>query len=1115
MPSFDLSPDSWTEIVPSSSTKNQSIAINFGEALLVFGTPSATSKVILLGGAAQRSIIIPSAVAVNARGRGRVSTGDYSGTGGGVPTPATPLVANSVTYQGFTYRFFDAASGGSAKNVNIYTGAEGAPYVVADASTWFDTDKPASQVTGTFTGIHTNSDGSTTAGTFTSQAFWKDGMMKNPFLFDGAYIGSPGLGQGWDELFAYSDNAGGPGSASNTWWDTSKNIDPGFTGQRVQLTEGSYVKYQREPGVTVPQVSGTWRLPKEADGFSALHVGPAVPNVGFFCPAMSDLSKTPWLYVSDLDKTVLGTGFTLPSGKPNLATASPYFPTWLQPYFAQNGEARRRMMSIPGITDGYSRDYGQLFNDWFTAALVSPGSASATDADFYKAIAFAVQLIGMYNRGFVQRGGAGQNCGHKQFVQLLAQAAWRVPGLKAKCIAYEGNATHQQKIPQLADLGLAANFPDENHGYFMRPYGTEHLGRPHWRLGNVAIDAVATVEDDAQFATDYELTSEIANFGERNNIGALAAGSGPTDGFQTLLNGGSMASTNPYAAAIMYQDRLRAVPQTGIYPTDPYTVREAAYYDARRNASNVPRWITTPDDATEVEAVTAGASQFSWDYSTMAHDGGGSVTASETGYSMDGVLFYDAGTSPKTGLVPGWRYLTNRRRQNSAGWGPRSVITPRGRASVTVKATASVTANSNVLTISAVSGYSGAPPAIAVGNMVSGPGITPGTYIASLGTGTGTTGTYNMSAPAYEAATTQQYRLAPIHGSVIPTGTPSGPVVFSINPAICAATYEGYKGPLFSVVTDGASTVSGQLLTCSVGVATGAVQAPLYKWQRDTVDISSATAKSYRRANADGGKVLRCGVSLDGGSTYTYSAGLTIPGVAYPAFDLVEFDGTDYTTRSPAAVFTGAANSSKITIAMMVQMLSADATQRRLLTFGDASGTSGSDAVLLIERATSNRLTLNFRDAAAGVTYSATSAAGAANELTIADGETTLLISMDVVGGKYDIYLGGVAVTMATPTIGPATTFGIANIQRPNLFSSLGGTAIANARARYFFMHPDYIDLSVSGNRDKFLTANIGNQGEGVFGVPALCMWYGAAANWNAGKNWGTGGDFNMVGAVT
>lgn len=68
-------------------------------------------------------------------------------------------------------------------------------------------------------------------------------------------------------------------------------------------------------------------------------------------------------------------------------------------------------------------------------------------------------------------------------------------------------------------------------------------------------------------------------------------------------------------------------------------------------------------------------------------------------------------------------------------------------------ATASVTVNSNTLTVSAVA----AGTVLAIGQLVTGPGIAPNTYIESLGTGTGGAGTYFLSQNAISTYSGQTY----------------------------------------------------------------------------------------------------------------------------------------------------------------------------------------------------------------------------------------------------------------------------------------------------------------------------------------------------------------------
>lgn len=64
-------------------------------------------------------------------------------------------------------------------------------------------------------------------------------------------------------------------------------------------------------------------------------------------------------------------------------------------------------------------------------------------------------------------------------------------------------------------------------------------------------------------------------------------------------------------------------------------------------------------------------------------------------------------------------------------------------------ASTTITATYGVLTVTAVTSGN-----LAVGDVLSGSGVTAGTYITSLGTGTGGTGTYNVSASQTAASTT-------------------------------------------------------------------------------------------------------------------------------------------------------------------------------------------------------------------------------------------------------------------------------------------------------------------------------------------------------------------------
>jgi hypothetical protein len=54
--------------------------------------------------------------------------------------------------------------------------------------------------------------------------------------------------------------------------------------------------------------------------------------------------------------------------------------------------------------------------------------------------------------------------------------------------------------------------------------------------------------------------------------------------------------------------------------------------------------------------------------------------------------------------------------------------------------------------------------------------------------------------------------------------------------------------------------------------------------------------------------------------------------------------------------------------------------------------------------------------------------------------------------------------------------------------------------------------LTVEGNRDKFLTANIGGDGSEPFGIPPAVFLYGPVAN--IATNYGASGSFTANGSL-
>jgi hypothetical protein len=86
-------------------------------------------------------------------------------------------------------------------------------------------------------------------------------------------------------------------------------------------------------------------------------------------------------------------------------------------------------------------------------------------------------------------------------------------------------------------------------------------------------------------------------------------------------------------------------------------------------------------------------------------------------------------------------------------------------------------------------------------------------------------------------------------------------------------------------------------------------------------------------------------------------------------------------------------------------------------------------------------------------------------------------------------------------------------------FSALNDTYV-NGCVAELYMTDEYLDLDVEANRRKFISAtgapvSLGADGSTPTGTQPRIYMSGAAANWNAGKNFGSWGDFTVTGALT
>lgn len=969
------------------------------------------------------------------------------GVSGGTPAPDLAPTTLTNSYNGT----LDGQAFTIATSVPVLFTADaiGHPTMISDrAFTWSVTPAPASIPSGSFV-----------MGTVTvsGASYPANNVQETPFFGaagEGAADQYGTTPQGFDGMSAVYSDGNGPSDSTTQVYSAGLSA-----AQPIAVAIGqkrSFVIGFRKAGVTTPtgwERFGAWLRITVLD---------AVPPAGFFAPAASATDKTVRYTTAMRNKSVLS-GRPLAAGKPDLATciASGYVRQSIIPDFGQSGEQRRIAFAGLWSSIGYSRDSGQIFND-VLAALHAQGAA-ADDLTLNRMLDYAIQLEALLERGHLHMGGAGQNSGHKQIAAFGAFVFQSVSGTYSRMMSVVGSATHQHHWVRPTDAGRGTlSVFDSNHDISQRVYDSGHVGRaqysaelPFYFATPVVNYApgynISRLRYDAAFPADYESVASLATFGEFVNICLLKNGLGGVDGSQALLMGGANSTANPFAASLNYFDQLRIMRADLTSDGSLFTPREAAHYDAHRDSFAVPRVGMTPADVTPDGVVpsgilSAGNGQFTWNLSGI----GGDYPAA-TAWQIEYAL-------PVAADLYGVQWI--------------AVDAP------------------------AISGtQTGLPPGIKL-------------YVRWRRQNAHGWGPWTINFPKVRAAGLGTTADKAERCTITLTGSTATAPANSVAPVIYRRTYTDYWGPLYTLVTDPAGLVVDSDLIAGRGKSTGNLSAlPLIKWQRNSVDISGATAAVYRLTSADLGQNIRHGISEDGGATWTYSTPIAIAGPVYPAKTLTAFDGTnDWLSRTGA--FSGApADGKQLTIGMMLAATGSDGVSKTLLALADAAGSSGSDTIISLLRTSANRLTLTARSAANVNVFNASTASGTIN---VAAGELRIMISIDLATASYQFYINDTALTLGTVT-GTLGDIGWSVIARPLIMAGLSGAGAMPANHRYTFIHPGKIDLSVQGNRDKFLLANIGNQGEGVFGTPALVMVYGGSTTIN---NYGYGGGFTLVGSV-
>jgi hypothetical protein len=109
------------------------------------------------------------------------------------------------------------------------------------------------------------------------------------------------------------------------------------------------------------------------------------------------------------------------------------------------------------------------------------------------------------------------------------------------------------------------------------------------------------------------------------------------------------------------------------------------------------------------------------------------------------------------------------------------------------------------------------------------------------------------------------------------------------------------------------------------------------------------------------------------------------------------------------------------------------------------------------------------------------------------------------------VYLDGVEYTTTSPTLTDDT---IDYTHTAYGIGTRGTGSIYNGTMKFIYFDTATLDLSVSGNRDKFASPTaLGADGSGPTGAQPLVCYYGEVADWNTNR--GSGGDYTVTGTLT
>ena len=873
-------------------------------------------------------------------------------------------------------------------------------------------------------------------------------------MFDPRLIGS--AEQGLDQMLAFGNlGTGALGASGSTAWNATLNIDPAASGSyNLAGKVGRLAKAVRVSGGGL----GEFCLLQKVLNINLVT---AVPPAGAICPIYDGLGSVEWMTTGNVSKSIFaGDGYI--SGEETLATCvtNDYLPgdtDW--PMWIDSGERRRGLMPRRSwwASTGYSRDFGGVWAKLMNACHAE-GSSAVSDAVFYRMLTIGSLCLENVRRGNVQRGGAGQNVGIKPMA-VLAGMASRSTALYAESKLYEGGETHQAFWPTSAFSNIASGFPgNSGAGFYNRqPFLPEHYGRAAFFHGDQDITAVSPAFDTAFYDSDlsprYQFVSWSSAGVGLSNCLRFVGGPGGKTGINLVLNDASINSSNPYAATIPAFWRYTAFNNDVDADLSAFSSTAERTRTRQTVAAAAGSVAMTPDPVSvmknQAAYVTATSTGFSWSYS--GYDTGGPI---KTITRVDHRLTLDGGRS----------FLV----ENNVG--------------ESGSKTTAVPYNRDIGVQNRRWSADGAGPwSVNYPKVLPGAGVYP-----------------NLQLPRFV---------------IRPSGTASGTPANTQAPQILFRPLTNWAGPYYENAT-GLLPVNG-IVYAGLGWWTGdLVAAPTYQWYAgnladgsDRAVISGATADSFTVTSAQANKYLSLGVTI--GATTAFSVTYQVATPVYPAMTLTAFDGTnDYMNRTAALV--GVANGRKFTFSVTGALTASDGVVKNVARWGDAAGTSSVDNLIQIDRIASNAIDVVLRNTSGTVFFTGTTAT---NAWRTTNGEVTFSVSVDLDAARYQVCVENSVIAWAS---GPTVTvqdIPFVSIIRPFILASLAGTNPVPINHRCTFFHTDSLDLSITANQNKLKPANIGNKGEGVFGVDALVMLYGPAAS--IGTNYGTGGNFTLVGSVT